>query len=91
MKITLDKCALICIHKSKLSENHCRTSNSYPDGSITYQLAFLQKLGISYKNLKGELSSLYKLLNTKLDSRNLFNTINDCAVPVLTNLFGVIK
>lgn len=58
--------------------------------------SFPTKLRVSHKKLKDELSSIYKkrvtkLLNTRLDSSNLFSAVNDWVVIILTYSFGMVK
>ncbi|XP_030765533.1 uncharacterized protein LOC115889621 [Sitophilus oryzae] len=98
MNFGLDKCATIEIKKGhvvKTEENFMNIPCLEPDDTYKY-LGIQQNLGIPHTNLKKEAMEKYKsrptkLLNTKLNSKNLTRAINCWAIPTLSYSFGILK
>ncbi|XP_030747689.1 uncharacterized protein LOC115876144 [Sitophilus oryzae] len=98
MNFGLDKCATIEIKKGhvvKTEENFMNIPCLEPDDTYKY-FGIQQNLGIPHTNLKKEAMEKYKsrptkLLNTKLNSKNLTRAINCWAIPTLSYSFGILK
>lgn len=98
MQFGLDKCAVFKMKKGRV----LRTMETVEDIKVLdsdnyYKyLGFQQNPGLEHTRIKSELKQKYvqrvtKLLNTKLNSRNLTVAINTWAVPILGYSFGIIK
>lgn len=98
MDFGMDKCAEIHIRKGKIAElpnEEVLFHQLTPDESYHY-LGIQQNKRIDHTRLKKEFkikykSRLTKLLNTKLNAKNLITAINTYAVPILTYSFGILK
>lgn len=98
MQFGLDKCGIFKMNKGKVinsNETIQDITTIDPENYYKY-LGFQQNPGLEHTAIKGELKKRYiyrvtKILNTKLNSRNLTSAINSWAIPVLGYSFGVIK
>ena len=93
-----DKCAEIHIQNGKLHQlpqEQCEFQQ-ITENTVYEYLGIQQNRRIDHTALKAEIRNIYKkrltkLLNTKLNSRNLITAVNTYAVPVLIYSFGVLK
>lgn len=98
MDFGMDKCAEIHIRKGKIAElpNEEVLFHQLTSDESYHYLGIQQNKRIDHTRLKKEFkikykSRLTKLLNTKLNAKNLITAINTYAVPILTYSFGILK
>lgn len=98
MNFGLGKCATIHIRKGRIdaAENIIFDFKSLEEEQTYRYLGIKQSLGIAHTALKGVFKEGYrfrltKLLNSRLNSSNIFKAINSWAVPSLIYSFGVLK
>lgn len=98
MNFGIEKCAIIQIKKGNVVTNDnqiCGIDNLDTEKTYKY-LGIQQNRGIPHTALKAEFSNAYKvrltkLLNSKLNAKNLITAINSWAVPSLIYTFGILK
>lgn len=101
MDLGLDKCKKLNIKKGKIvagnyqiDENQC--IKAMECNELYKYLGYHQARQIEHTKIKSHLKTEYinrvhSLCKKKINSRNLFKSINTFAIPILTYSFGVIK
>lgn len=102
MEFGINKCKILHIEREKWKEeieteilNDEELRNMQQNETYKY-LGFQQNTRINHTEIKEHIVQEYKkrltlLMNTKLNSKNLFKAINTYAIPLLTYSFGIIK
>lgn len=97
MAFGLDKCAVVSVNRGKIERvsNPIIDIDVLPQGEI-YKYLGIEHLSINHTDMKLKFKQQYikrvtKMLNTKLNGKNLITAINSWAIPALTYSSGVIK
>lgn len=98
MTFGLEKCAELHLKKGKIMKNNLEPCefNEIDENKFYTYLGIAQNRRINHTHLKQQFKAKYesrlqKLVNTKLNSKNLTTSINTYAVPILTYSFGILK
>lgn len=102
LEFGLTKCKMLVVERGKWSDEiltetlNGQTLDNLRDGETYKYLGLQQNTRIEHTKVKELLKNQYKnrltlVLNTKLNSKNLFKAINSFVIPTLTYSFGIIK